>query len=73
MSEIIYKKRDERLDFIRGLAMVGIVLIHVNSYFEYFFSFSDFFFGFFRMVCIIIFSQSEFIQLIFKEYSNGVL
>ncbi|MCG9875192.1 MAG: acyltransferase [Leptospiraceae bacterium] len=41
MSEIIYKKRDERLDFIRGLAMVGIVLIHVNSYFEYFHSSED--------------------------------
>ncbi|NCN11449.1 MAG: acyltransferase [Leptospira sp.] len=42
MTEIFSKKRDDRLDFIRGLAMIGIVFIHVNSYFEYFHSSEDF-------------------------------
>lgn len=38
MIEIVPKIRDNRLDFIRGLAMSGIVMIHVNSYFEFFHS-----------------------------------
>jgi surface polysaccharide O-acyltransferase-like enzyme len=38
MTEIVPKIRDNRLDFIRGLAMCGIVMIHVNSYFEFFHS-----------------------------------
>ncbi|WCL47711.1 acyltransferase [Leptospira sp. GIMC2001] len=33
--------RDEKLDLIRGLAMVGIVLIHVHSYFLFFHSIED--------------------------------
>jgi hypothetical protein len=31
-----HSARDERLDQMRGLAMIGIVCIHIHSYFEYF-------------------------------------
>lgn len=35
------QKRDHNLDIVRGLAMIGIVLIHVHSYFVFFHSPDD--------------------------------